>query len=207
MKILAISGNPKKSGALASLGDEAARGAADAGADVETIRLADKEIACCRFCLTCLEDTSSDIASCVQKDDMAEILHKIKDADGFILSCPMSAGHINAQMKIFEERCVMTLCTPTKKILWVSGIPESRIREKKRHAVTITTTGVIPNAFRPLFHGSTREMASIARGIFNADIVGNLYAGRLWFRNLSRRDKRKAYRLGKSLVEAQAMQG
>ncbi|MBN2025334.1 MAG: flavodoxin family protein [Actinobacteria bacterium] len=202
MKILAISGNPKSEGALATLHDEATRGAAEAGAEVETIRLAEKDIGCCRFCLNCLEDTASDIAACVQKDDMAEILHKIKEADGFILSCPMSSGHINAHMKIFEERCVMTLCTPTKKILWVSGIPESRIGDKKRHAVTITTTGAIPNVLRPVFHGSTREMASMARDIFNAETVGNLYAGRLWFRKLSRREKKKAYKLGRSLVQA-----
>lgn len=207
MKVLAISGNPKSSGALATLSEEAVRGAVDGGAEVETIRLAEKDIGCCRFCLTCLEDSGAEIATCVQKDDMAEILYKIKEADGFILSCPMSAGHMNACMKIFEERCVMTLCTPTRKILWVSGIPESRIADKRRSAVTITTTGVIPNVLRPFFHGSTREMASIARDIFNADVVGNLYAGRLWFRKLSRREKKKAYKLGRSLVEDRMAQG
>jgi len=204
MKVLAITGNPKSSGALATLTGEAARGAAEAGAEVEMIRLADKDIGCCRFCLTCLKDSSSDIAACVQKDDMAEILRKIKDADGFILSCPMSSGHMNAIMKIFEERCVMTLCAPTRKILWVTGIPESRITEKQRHAITITTTGVIPNMLRPFFHASTREMASMARGIFNAELLGHQYAGRLIFRKLSRRESKKAYRLGKSLAAAAA---
>jgi len=207
MKILAITGNPKSSGALATLSEEAARGATEAGAEVETIRLADKDIGCCRFCLTCLGDSAADIAACVQKDDMAEILHRIKEADGFILSCPMSAGHMNSYMKIFEERCVMTLCTPTRKILWVTGIPESRIADKRRRAVTITTTGVIPNVLRPFFHGSTREMASIAKDIFNAEIVGNLYAGRLMFRKLSRREKKKAYKLGRSLAGVRTVRG
>jgi len=202
MKVLAITGNPKSSGALATLTAEAARGAAEAGADVEIIRLAERDINCCRFCLTCLKDIDADIAACVQKDDMGEILREIKEADGFILSCPMSSGHMNACMKIFEERCVMTLCTPTRKILWVSGIPESRISDKRRYAVTITTTGVIPNLLRPFFHGSTREMASMAKGIFNAQVLGNLYSGRLIFRKLSRGEKRKSYKLGKSLAAA-----
>jgi multimeric flavodoxin WrbA len=204
MKVLTITGNPKGSGALATLTEEAARGAAEAGAEVEIIRLAEKNIAYCRFCLTCLEDSEADIAACVQKDDMAEILRKIKNADGFILSCPMSSGHMNACMKTFEERCVMTLCTPTRKIMWVSGIPESRIRDKQRYAVTITTTGVIPNLLRPFFQASTREMASMAKGIFNAEVVGNLYAGRLIYRKLSRREKKKAYKLGRSLAAAVA---
>jgi len=207
VKVLAITGNPKSSGALATLNEEAVRGAVEAGAEVETIRLAEMDIGICRFCLTCLEDSGADIATCVQKDDMAEILRRIKGADGFILSCPMSAGHMNAYMKIFEERCVMTLCTPTRKILWVSGIPESRIADKRRSAVTITTTGVIPNILRPFFHGSTREMASIARDIFNAEIVGNLYAGRLLFRKLSRREKKKAYKLGGALVREHTARG
>jgi multimeric flavodoxin WrbA len=202
MKVLAITGNPKGSGALATLTAEAARGAGEAGAEVETIRLAEKDIGYCRFCLTCLEDTVSDIAACVQKDDMAEILRKVKEADGFILSCPMSSGHMNARMKTFEERCVMTLCTPTRKVLWVTGIPESRITEKQRYAVTINTTGVIPNLLRPFFHAATREMASMARGIFNAEVLGNQYTGRLIYHKLSRRNKREAYRLGKSLAAA-----
>ena len=204
MKVLAITGNPKSSGALATLTEEAARGAVEAGADVEFIRLAEKDIGCCRFCLACLEDSTSDIAACVQKDDMGEILRKIKEADGFILSCPMSSGHMNALMKMFEERCAFTLCTATRKVLWVTGIPESRITEKQRYAVTITTTGVIPNVLRFFFRASTREMASMARQNLNAAVLGSQYAGRLGYRKLSRLEKRKAYRLGKSLAAAAA---
>lgn len=202
MKVLAITGNPKGSGSLATLTEEAARGATDAGAEVELIRLAEKDIGYCRFCLRCLEDTGSDIAACVQQDDMAEILRKVKEADGFILSCPMSSGHMNALMKTFEERCAFTLCTATRKFLWVTGIPESRIREKQRYAVIINTTGVIPNLLRPFFSASTREMASMARQNLHAAVLDSQYAGRLGFRKLSGREKRKAYRLGKSLAAA-----
>ena len=202
MRILAITGNPKSSGALATLTEEAARGASEQGAEVELLRLAEMDINCCRFCLTCMEDMDSQIAECVQKDDMQEILRKIVDADGFILSCPMSGGRESAYMKIFEERCVMTLCRPTKRILHVKGIPESRIADKQRNAVTITTAGVLPNHMRIFFNGSTKEMSSIAREIFNAEMVGSLFAGRLFYRGLSRRDKRKAYRLGKDLAKS-----
>ncbi len=80
MKVLAITGNPKKKGALATLVEEAARGAAAGGAEVEEIRIADRDIGYCRFCMTCREDHGPGIASCAQKDDMGEILEKIKDA-------------------------------------------------------------------------------------------------------------------------------
>jgi multimeric flavodoxin WrbA len=51
MKVLVITGNPKKSGALATLTEEAARGAGEDGAEVEWIRLREKDIGFCRFCL------------------------------------------------------------------------------------------------------------------------------------------------------------
>ena len=202
MKVMIITGNPKSSGALAALTEEAARGAAEAGAEVEFIRLAEKDINCCRFCLTCVEDTDPQIGECVQKDDMGEILRKIVDADGYIMACPMSGGRENAYMKIFEERCVMALCRPTKRIMHVTGIPESRIADKQRYAVTITTAGVIPNHMRVFFNGSIKEMSSIAGEIFNAEMVGSLFAGRLFYRGLSKREKRKAYKLGKNLAQS-----
>ena len=202
MIILAITGNPKRSGALATLTEEAVRGAEAGGADVETIRLAEKDIKPCRFCLRCREDVDSRIATCTQKDDMAEILPKIADADAFILACPMSGGHANAYMKIFEERCCFTLGKATRRILWVKGCPESRIADRERQAAVITTTGVVPAWSRVLCNGSTREMASLARGIFNARVAGTLYAGLINVRGLRERDRLKAYELGRSLAAA-----
>lgn len=202
MKVLVITGNPKQSGALATLTGEAARGAAEAGAEVEMIRLAEMDIRHCRFCLRCREDLGSSIAACVQKDDMAETLRKIVEADGFILACPTSSGHQNAIMKTFEERCVFTLGKPTRKILWVKGCPESRIADRQRHAAVVTTAGVIPAWSRFTCYGAVREMCGLAGGLFNAEITGKLYAGLINVRGLTKRNKRKAYELGASLASA-----
>jgi putative NADPH-quinone reductase len=202
MKVLAITGNPRKSGALATLHEEAARGAADGGAEVEMVRLADLDIRPCRFCMHCHGDLSPRIASCVQPDDMRELLEKIDAADGFILSCPASSGHANALMKTFDERCVWTLGRPTGRVLWVKGVPESRIADKPRFAATLTTAGTVPAWSRAFCDGQTREMAALARGIFGARITGRLYVGRLNLRKLNRRDQRRAYRLGRTLAAA-----
>jgi multimeric flavodoxin WrbA len=202
MKVLAITGNPRKSGALAALHVEAARGAADGGAEVEIIRLADLGIKTCRFCMHCHADLSSRIAPCAQKDDMRELLEKIDAADGFILSCPASSGHANALMKSFEERCTWTLGRPTKRVLWVKGVPESRIADKPRFAATLTTAGTVPAWSRAFCDGQTREMAALAEGIFGARVTGRAYVGRLNLRKLNRWDRRKAYRLGRSLAAA-----
>jgi multimeric flavodoxin WrbA len=201
MKILAITGNPRKSGALAALTEETVKGSAKAGANVQIIRLAEGNIGCCRFCLQCYKDFDARIGKCAQEDDMDGILKQIDEADGFILSCPMSSGHENAIMKVFEERCTYTLGRPARRILWVKGIPESRIKDKKRYAVVITTAGSVPTWSRVLCNGSTREMSALARDIFNAEVVGKLYAGGLRFRELMENEKEKAVDLGRVLTE------
>lgn len=201
MKVLVITGNPKKSGALADITAEAVRGAADGGAEVEEIRLADKEIGYCRFCLKCHDDVDSTIAACALEDDMADILERIREADGFILACPASGGHPNALMKTFMERTCWTLGRPTRRILLVKGCPECRIADRKRRAVILTTAGVVPTWMRVFCNGMTREMASHARGLFNAEIVGRVYAGLIIKRGLTEGDKVKAYAAGKALAE------
>jgi len=200
MRVLAVSGNPKRSGALADLTEEVLRGASDAGAEVEMIRLAEKDISWCRFCLKCHDDSAPTIAPCIQKDDMAEILLKIKDADGIILACPVCGGHPNSLMNTFMERSVWPLSRPTKRILWIRGCPESRIADKQRRAVVASTAGVIPTCLGFVFHGANSEMASCAKGIYNAEIVGKVFAGSILKRGLTRRAKRKAYGAGRELV-------
>ncbi len=202
MKVLAITGNPRKSGALAALHEEAARGAADGGMEVEVVCLADLDIRNCRFCMRCHADLTSRIAACAQHDDVRELLLKIDAADGFILSCPASSGHANSIMKTFDERCVWTLGRATGRVLWVKGVPESRIADKRRFAATLTTAGTVPAWSRIFCDGQTREMAALAKGIFGARVTGRLYVGRLNLRKLNRWDKRRAYRLGRSLAAA-----
>lgn len=205
MKILLITGNPKEKGALATLTGEACRGAKDGGADIEEIRLIDKNIGYCKFCLACHKDIDSDISRCVQKDDLMEILEKIKEAEGLILACPTSGDYPNSLMKTFIERTTWTLGRPTRNILWVKGCPESRISKKQRHAIVLTTAGVVPTWSRMFCNGSIREMCSHARGIFNANIVGKLYAGAIITHGLLERDKRRAYEMGRALAKKIAL--
>ncbi len=203
MDILAISGSPKKGGSQATLVAEAVRGAVENGANVEEIRLAEQRIGCCRFCLQCARDLEAPIGPCSQKDDMARILDKISQADGLILSCPASSGQASALMKTFEERCVYTLGRPTRRILWVKGCPASRLSNRPRFAVILTTAGVVPTWLRALCGGSIAQMSSLARGIFRAKVVGTLFVGPLWQRGLTQSDRTRAYALGRTLATFQ----
>ncbi len=201
MKVLAITGNPKKSGALADLTSEAVKGARDGGMDVEEIKLVEKNLGFCRFCLKCHEDIDSTISRCVQDDGMDDILESVAAADGYIMACPASGGHPSALMKLFLERTTWTLGRPTRRIMWVKGCPESRIADRRRHAISITTAGVVPNSMKFTCNGSTKEMCAHARGIFNAKIEGRLFAGSIFRQGLTERDRLKAYELGRTLAQ------
>jgi len=200
MNIIVINASARQGGMLSTLVKEASRSAAENGAVVEEIRLADLNIRYCRFCMTCYRDTESQIGKCSQDDDMKLILPKLRAADGYIIATQVSSGHANAIFKTFMERCAYTAGSSKGKVLWMKGIPVTRFVDRQRFAVTLATAGTIPAWLRKLCDTATNQMKEIARRSFNARVVGTLYAGELTFKGLKKRDIQKAYDLGKKLV-------
>jgi multimeric flavodoxin WrbA len=100
MNILAISASPRKGGNSDVLCDRFLEGAKESGHQTEKINLADKNISPCVACCSCCKTKV-----CVQKDDMAEILQKLIDADVIVLSTPVYFYSMNAQMKTMIDRC------------------------------------------------------------------------------------------------------
>ncbi len=100
-KILIISGSPRIHGNSDILCDEFKRGALEAGHEVEKINLGTKKINYCLGCGVC-----NATGKCVQKDDMAEILQKMVEADVIVLASPVYFYAMNGQMKTFIDRTV-----------------------------------------------------------------------------------------------------
>lgn len=100
-KVLILSGSPRKGGNSDILCDELARGALEAGHNVEKIRVADKNIEYCRACYAC-----RGTGRCVIKDDVASILQKMIDADVLVLASPVYFYSIDAQLKALIDRTV-----------------------------------------------------------------------------------------------------
>lgn len=100
-KVLILSGSPRKNGNSDILCDEFMNGARDAGHDVEKIRVAEKNIAYCRACYACKKSSI-----CAIKDDMAEILQKMIDADVIVFASPVYFYSIDAQLKALIDRTV-----------------------------------------------------------------------------------------------------
>lgn len=78
------------------------KGALEAGNEVEKIFVAGKEISPCRACYYC----RSHQGACSIKDDMAEVLKKMIDADVIVLSSPVYFYSISAQLKAVIDRTV-----------------------------------------------------------------------------------------------------
>ncbi len=98
-KVLILSGSPRKGGNSDLLCDEFMRGAAEAGHEVEKIRVAEKKVGYCSACYACRAS-----GVCVKKDDMAEILQKMIDADVLVLASPVYFYSVDAQLKAVIDR-------------------------------------------------------------------------------------------------------
>lgn len=99
-KVLILSGSPRKDGNSDLLCDEFMRGAAEAGNEVEKIRVAEKKIGYCSACYYCQKSGGV----CAKKDDMTDILQKMIDADVIVLASPVYFYSIDAQMKALIDR-------------------------------------------------------------------------------------------------------
>lgn len=99
--VLIISSSPRRHGNSDLLCDMFAKGAEESGNNVEKIFLKDKEINYCTGCGVC-----NTTHRCVIKDDMAEILDKMMNADVIVLATPVYFYSMAAQMKTLIDRTV-----------------------------------------------------------------------------------------------------
>jgi multimeric flavodoxin WrbA len=100
-RVLVVMGSPRPKGNSTILAMEAARGAKDAGAEVETIRLAILKISPCAACDGCRKP---DANGCVRKDDMTPLYDKLRAADAILIAGPVYWFSISAQVKLFMDR-------------------------------------------------------------------------------------------------------
>lgn len=99
-KVLVLSGSPRKNGNSEILCDQFINGASEAGHSVEKIFLGDKKINYCIACGSCQRSNGV----CIHKDDMAEILEKMIEADVIVMASPVYFYTMDAQVKTLIDR-------------------------------------------------------------------------------------------------------
>ncbi len=97
--ILIISSSPRKNSNSHALAEHFAKGAADAGNQVELISLAGKRIEFCRGCFAC-----QSTGRCVIRDDADQIEQKMQDVDVLVFATPIYYYEMSGQLKTMLDR-------------------------------------------------------------------------------------------------------
>ena len=99
--VLILKGSPRQAGNSATLAEQVAAGAKEAGGQVETVYLHELDIEPCDACDICQK---GDI-DCVIEDDMQELYPKVRAADAVVYASPIYWFSVSAQLKLFIDRC------------------------------------------------------------------------------------------------------
>lgn len=104
MRILAFNGSPRGGqGNTDRILQPFLEGARETGAETEVIYLKDKKINHCTGCLTCWTKTPG---ACVHKDDMPDLLRKLRRADVLVYATPLYVYTVSGLMKDFMDRII-----------------------------------------------------------------------------------------------------
>ncbi len=130
MKVLGLSGSPRRKGNTSLLLEHLILGASNRGAEVEIINLVDLHIGGCMHCDSCFES-----GFCIFKDDMSIVYQALEGADVIVLASPLHFMTVTAHMKLAMDRC---------QVYWarkyVIGSPPLG-DDKKRRGIFISTGG------------------------------------------------------------------
>ena len=167
-KIYAVNGSPRKNGNTAQLLQKALKGAASVGAEVKLIQLADLNFSGCRSCFAC-KKLENPAPGCVLKDDLAEILKELLQADGIIMGSPIYFGAETGLYRNFLERLFFPMLRYTN--------PPSSRAEKKIDFGFIYTMNVPENVMDEYGYNAYLQSQSQMPGlIFNSRNIYTLYA-------------------------------
>ena len=98
-KVLILSSSPRKGGNSEALASIFAKGAQEAGNQVETVYLRENQYGFCKGCLACQK-----LGHCVIKDDAVEIAVKMHDADVLVFATPVYYYSVSGQLKTMLDR-------------------------------------------------------------------------------------------------------
>ena len=111
MKVIAVSGSPRKKWNTATLLQKALDGAETMGAHTEFIHLYDLNFKGCTSCFACKRKDAGHIGHCVMKDDLTSVLEKILECDVLLLGSPIYFGNLTGEMHSFLERLLFSNLT------------------------------------------------------------------------------------------------
>lgn len=155
-KVLILSGSPRKGGNSDILCDEFMRGALEAGNSVEKIRVSEKKIAPCHGCYYCKDHSGE----CAHKDDMADVLQKMIDADVIVMASPVYFYSIDAQLKAVIDRTVARwLEVKNKDFYYIVTMADEQLE-------SANTTLACLRGYADCVNGAVEKGVIIGKGVY-----------------------------------------
>lgn len=121
MKILSINGSRRKKGNTELLVQAILAPAKKRGVQIESIFLGDYNIGACTGCEGCRSSWE-----CIIKDDFAQVVKKVDEADGIVLASPTYWYSVTSDMKRFIDRCYSLIQYPVSRKQWVGKYQGSK---------------------------------------------------------------------------------
>jgi multimeric flavodoxin WrbA len=195
-KVTAIVGTYRKGGVIDTAVDEILDSAREAGAEVNKVYLADKNIEFCHNCRSCMQQAGHCRGECPISDDMKEFLNELEMADSIVLASPMNFGTVTAVMKRFIERLGVYAYWP-----WGTVAPKMRNKIKGKLAVVVASSAA-PSIIARLMSRIVGLLKQSA-GALGAKTVGVLFIGlaaQQEKQDIGNSARKKARRLGIKLA-------
>jgi multimeric flavodoxin WrbA len=100
MEIVCLLGSPRPKGNSTTIAKHFCDTADKLGSMVRTFALNKLKYRGCQACMTC----KTKLEKCVLKDDLAEVLDAVREADVLVMASPIYYGEISSQLKAFMDR-------------------------------------------------------------------------------------------------------
>lgn len=137
-KVLVVSTSLRGNSNSEILARECERGAKEAGHEVEFVSLRGKDI---RFCIGCM--TCQKTGHCVSKDDVAEIMAKVKEAEVVVFATPIYYYEMCGQMKTLLDRLNPLYESDYKfRDIYMSPPPQVTMRMPSTKPTTVCRVGL-----------------------------------------------------------------
>ncbi len=187
VRVLAISGSPRRHGNSEIILDAAILGAAFEGAATAKIIVNDLCLNPCQGCSRCYG-----AAGCFISDDIHVIYRRINEADGIIISSPVYFGSLPAQLKMMVDRF---------QPQWLlRDSPRKPINtRKKRSGIFLCVAGQNKAKF---FRNSENVVRNLY-ALLGVEYLGHVFCGGVNDRGEINKEKtalKKAFDLGARLV-------
>ncbi len=162
MKVVGISGSPRRGGNTEMLLDKVLEGAIGAGASVSKVILNDIDFKGCQECGTCAPD-----GICKVKDEMQPVYEKIREADLIVIASPIFFGTISGQLKAMIDRFHAS---------WVRKyILKRREAGKPRKGIFLSVSG----ADKIEFFENAKRIVKMFFNTLGIEYAGELFCGGL----------------------------